>query len=274
VHRFQAFLLIIALFISACSRADATSGTTIPHPDKRGASVEYYVEQPAGRGPWKTVIFLHGHQGPMGRIGGKAYVNWGVLRRFADNGYLAVSVSLPGYGNSDGPEDFAGQFTQNAVNAVMTKLIADRQASPDKILIQGVSLGAVTAALLASQHSNVRGLVLISGLYDFPAYFTRPNSPAALQIREVLTQQTGGSLEALRSRSALLVAPQIRAATLIINGGNDDRTDPVQAKLFAATINANGGRATAHIYPQFGHEIPVQARDAEISRFINATLGQ
>lgn len=59
---------------------------------------------------------------------------------------------------------------------------------------------------------------------------------------------------------------------MILNGARDDRTDAVQARRLAAAINASGGRAKAHIYPDFGHEIPVEARDAEIRAFIEATL--
>ena len=34
----------------------------------------------------------------------------------------------------------------------------------------------------------------------------------------------------------------------------------------------SGTKATVHIYPDFGHAIPVRARDDEVSRFIDATL--
>lgn len=36
----------------------------------------------------------------MATKGGKAFLDWGVLRDNAENGYLAVSISLPGYGGS------------------------------------------------------------------------------------------------------------------------------------------------------------------------------
>ena len=65
---------------------------------------------------------------------------------------------------------------------------------------------------------------------------------------------------------------RIRAATLILNGAQDDRTDPDQAIRFAAAIEAAEGRARARIYPEFGHAIPVRARDAEVNRFIDETL--
>jgi dipeptidyl aminopeptidase/acylaminoacyl peptidase len=264
--------LVAALLLTGCDKKFEAPQMTIAHPDEPSASVEYFVERPSGTGPWPAVIFLHGYQNPTERVGGQAFVNWGVLKQFAQKGYLAVSVSLPGYGQSSGPPDFAGPFTQHAVHAVLTKLKKDRLAVPDKILIQGVSLGAVTAALVAAKDKQVAGLVLISGLYDLPAFFADPKTPAARTIKAVAVQQTGGSDEAFRIRSALLSAVEIRAATLILNGAKDDRTDARQAERFAAAINANGGRAVAHIYPDFGHEIPFKVREDEVSRFIDTTL--
>jgi dipeptidyl aminopeptidase/acylaminoacyl peptidase len=265
-------VLVIALLVGGCNGNSVAQQATVSHPDRRGATIEYFIEHPEGSGPWPTVVFLHGYQSTNAQIGGRAFVNWGVLKQYAKKGYLAVSVSLPGYGQSSGPADFAGPFTQHAVQAVLAKLKHDRLAIPDRILIQGVSLGAVTGALVAAKDKQVAGLVLISGLYDLPAFFTDPKTLNARMVKAAAVQQTGGSEEAFRLRSALPLAPDIRAVTLILNGAKDDRTDAGQAQRFAAAINANGGRALAHIFPEHGHEIPFKIRDAEVSAFIDATL--
>lgn len=261
-----------ALALASCGQSTRGKAETMVHPDRSGARIEYFVEQPDGSGPWPTVIFLHGSQPPQSRPGGKVYVDWGVLDRFAKKGYLAVSVSLPGYGGSSGPADFAGPFTQHAVEAVLAKLKAQYRAAPDRVLIEGVSLGAITGALVTVRDPHIAGLVLISGLYDFPSFFAHPKSVGARAVRLAITAQTGGADEALRTRSALPLASNIKAATLILNGANDDRTDPQQARDMAEAITAHGGRAQVHIYPDFGHEIPVKARDSEIDAFIDSTL--
>lgn len=272
MRRIRQIAFCIVLLLAGCSRPPLARAETIAHPDNGAARVEYFVSRPSGDGPRPTIIFLHGYQSPDARLGGKVFVDWGVLDRFAKEGYVAASVSLPGYGGSSGPEDFAGPYTQHAVEAVIKTLVAEGYASRDKVLIQGVSLGAVTAALVAAHDPDVAGLVLISGLYDFPAYFAHPSSLGALGVKARLVAQTGGGEDALRARSALPLAPDIKASTLILNGAQDDRTDPEQARRFAQAISAHGGRARVHIYEQFGHEIPVKARESEIDAFIDETL--
>jgi len=125
----------------------------------------------------------------------------------------------------------------------------------------------------ASIHdSTIAGLVLISGLYDFPAFLDEPRTAAAAAIRSTVIAQTGGSRGALAQRSALLRAPAIKARTLILNGARDDRTDSGQATPLAEAINGAGGRAQVHIYPEFGHEIPFSTREPLVSTFIDFAL--
>lgn len=159
---------ITGVLLSSCGRGSAAEGLSIPHPDDPAKQVEYFLEKPSGEGPWPTIILLHGHQ-EGARPGGKSFAEWGVLQQLAARGYLAVAVSQPGYGNSDGPPDFCGAYTQHAVSAVIAQLRKEALAAPQKLLIQGVSRGALTAGLIAAHDPSVSGLVLISGVYDLPA---------------------------------------------------------------------------------------------------------
>jgi dipeptidyl aminopeptidase/acylaminoacyl peptidase len=266
-------ILLTLAGLMACSGHKIARAQTlsIPHPDEPSRKVEYFLEKPKGDGPWPVVVFLHGHQ-DWPRAGGKDFVRWGVLDQFADRGYLAVSISQPGYGDSTGPADFCGPMTQHAVSAVIAKLRSQGYVQSNRILIEGISRGALVAGMVAAHDPTIRGVVLISGLYDLEEYAGHAKSAMAASVMDSLKKETGGSDNALRERSLLNYAQDIQASALILNGAKDDRTDPDQARWLAEIINAHGGHARAIVYPDYGHQIPVEIRSKDVDPFIDQIL--
>lgn len=273
--RLRLFPLSLTLAAASCSfHASAhVEALTLTHPDDASKKVEYFLEKPAGSGPWPAVVFVHGHQ-EWPRAGAKDFVSWGVLDLFAKRGYLAVAISQPGYGASTGPADFCGPSTQHAISGVLLKLKRDGSAAPDKIVIEGISRGAIVASLIAAHDPSIAGIVLISGLYDFNEFVERAKSGEAALIARSIVAETGGASAELRARSALNFAGDIKASALILNGALDDRTDPTQAQRLATEISSHGGHARAIIYPEYGHQIPVGIRDKEINPFIDTILSK
>jgi len=269
------WMLLMFAGLIACSGHKIAKAQTlsIPHPDDPTKKIEYFLEKPKGDGPWPTIVLLHGHQ-EWPRAGAKDFVKWGVLDEFAGRGYLAVSISQPGYGASTGPADFCGPFTQHAVAAVIAKLHADGYVKNNKVLIQGVSRGALVAGMVAAHDPSIRGIVLISGLYDLPAYASHAKSAMAVSIVDSMKSETGGTAEALKARSLLYYAQEVKAETLILNGAKDDRTDPDQARRVAEIINTHGGHARAIVYPDYGHQIPVEVRNKDVDPFVERVLGR
>jgi dipeptidyl aminopeptidase/acylaminoacyl peptidase len=264
-----AILLGLAMWQAAAPLK--TEGLTLPHPADGAKAVEYFVRKPAGKGPWPMVVFLHGHQDGV-RRGGQDFVTWGVLDKWSAKGYLAVAVSQPGYGRSSGPADFCGALSQRAVAGVIEKLVAAGDGVRGKVVIEGISRGAVVAGLLAQADPTIAGVVLVSGLYDLPEFVAAAETLPARSIAASMRSETGGEERELVARSLLRSSGKMFAKALILNGALDDRTNPEQARRLARQIEERGGAAQVIIYPQYGHQIPVAVRDAEIEPFIESVL--
>src|SRR5262249_15496574 len=109
--------------------------------------------------------------------------------------------------------------------------------------------------------------------YDLPQYVAHQKSgPIKTSVVNSMRRETGGGDDALRVRSVLNHARNIKASTLILNGEKDDRTDPGQARHLAEEITRHGGNDRAIIYPDQGHQIPIEIRDKDIVPFIDRIL--
>ena len=93
-------------------------------------------------------------------------------------------------------------------------------------------------------------------------------------VVQSLKAEAGADADALNARSVMRFAGSIKASALILNGAKDERTDPGQARALAEQITRSGGDAKAIIYPDFGHQIPVEVRNKDIDPFIDRVLGK
>src|SRR5262245_4043522 len=153
-------VLLIAPILVACAPVQPSvlvdkSGWTIQrellqHRQDPGKRVEVFWAKPIGSGPWPAVLLIHGHQEQI-RNGGEAYVLTGRLGVLASRGYVTAALSQPGYGNSDGPADFCGPFTQDAAQTALAFLRARPFVIPSKAALFGYSRGAIVASMGAAR---------------------------------------------------------------------------------------------------------------------------
>jgi dipeptidyl aminopeptidase/acylaminoacyl peptidase len=251
--------------------ADGAVRAFLAQPLDEKRRIEFYWMRPSGPGPFPVLVFLHGHQEPAEqRIGGRAFVDWGSLREAAASGVVAVAISQPGYGSSDGPPDYCGPATQDAVIAVLEHFRDQPFVDRDRMVVEGISRGAIVAAMVASRYAALAGVVLISGVYDLKFLYERDPNDRILQNLSQEARVLDSS--ALAARSALEHVAQIKTPVLLLSGAKDIVATPEGATVFAEALRAAGDEAEVVVFPKAAHHIPTAERAPIIARFLNRTL--
>ncbi len=234
---------------------------------KNNKRIEVFWTRPVEQGPWPAVLFIHGHQEGI-RNGGEAYVSTGRLGIMASRGYVAASLSQPGYGNSDGPPDYCGPFTQDAVLVALDFLRNMPFVHPNKVALYGYSRGAIVASMVATKDPKLAAVVLGGGVYNLVGFY-----PTGIRgIDANIKMETGASGEAFRARSAIYHVDKIRAPILLLHGAQDDRSPLWQARAFYEKLNTAGLAVTLKIFPNAGHGIPIDEQYREIYPFLEESL--
>lgn len=225
--------------------------TFLQHPDNQDARVELYWTQPDGEERNPAILFIHGHQWPE-RPGGLDYIQYGRLARIRDKGYVAAAVSQPGYGESDGPPDFCGPFTQKAVLAAIRFLRKQPFVNPDKIGLMGYSRGAIVASMVATKDTRLAAVALAAGMYDVKSGY-----PTGIRVFDRnIRREAGTSDEAFKARSAVHHAERIKSPILLLHGAQDNRISVEQAEQFAEKLKAHDIPLVLQIFYWHGHRLP------------------
>jgi dipeptidyl aminopeptidase/acylaminoacyl peptidase len=237
----------------------------LSHSVNKNKKVELFWAKPSGNGPYPAVLFIHGHQEDY-RSGGEMYVKGGTLGTMASRGYVSAAVSQPGYGHSDGPPDFCGPFTQEAVLVAIDFLRKQPFVRPDKVALIGYSRGAIVASMVATQDQRLAAVVLGAGAYDFFNWYPIGS------IKTNIILESGTSSEAFKARSSIYHVERIKTPILLLHGAQDVRVPVTQAKAFAEKLKANGIVFKMKIFPNAGHSIPPHQLYHEIYAFLEEFL--
>ncbi len=227
-----------------------------------GALVELFqAEAPTSQNG--AILFVHGFQQGL-LLGGREAVDNGALLRFSSRfNVTAAAISQPGFGASDGPADFCGPITQQAISAAVEFIKHHPPIDPSRFVLLGNSRGAVASAMVATKLSDLRALILMSGVYDLGAAYQTSSSG----IRQAIEMEAGLSEKAFEDRSALHHACKIRAETLILHGKHDNRAPFEQAERLAAALEMEGTAVTLRSF-ECGHRIPPEQRAPVLRDFL------
>lgn len=199
-------------------------------PSRDGRQIPVYVTQPRGKGPWPTVVLVHG--GPWVR--GTSW-GWNAESQFlASRGYLVVEPEFRGslgYGDAWFRASFKqwGQAMQDDVTDATRWVIAQGLADPQRIAIAGASYGGYAAMMgLVREPELYRAAINWVGVTDVELMYSIGWSDFAggLWQREGMPRMVGDpdkDRTQLRATSPLRRAAEIDRPVLMAYGGRDRR---------------------------------------------------
>jgi dienelactone hydrolase len=214
---------------------------------------------PAGGAP--AVLLVHGH-------GSHARKLMPVLSTLAGRGYVAMAVSMPGYGLSGGKADFMGPATVQALSDAYDALRREPGVDARRIGVWGWSRGATAGALLAARRTLISAVVAQSASYDLWATYRHTQIPG---MRENIVAEAGTDSAAWSARSPLLQAERISSPFLILHGEDDERTPASAARAFHARLQAQGRPVEATFF-RSGHTLPRGPATQASLRFLDQRL--
>ena len=214
------FLLVSTFLLVGCAtdhetktpRGEVIREWSIEFPWGR---VEAYAVWPPGGGfspekRYPAILLLHGADARAQRF------RRAMLTHVHD-GFIMMSISLPGFGASTGPEDFAGPKSVGAALGAVRYLGTRQSVRKDGIFVYGVGQGASTAALAATRSASISGLILEDGFYDLEKTYALLSQKRKNRMRALLGGTPAQRVEAYRERSPIRVADKIKAPVLLLH---------------------------------------------------------
>lgn len=271
----------VLMCIATLAAARAPSEPAAQHELISSANHEveiYWAVPPKAKGKLPAVVYIHGVQGES-RPGAKNFVEGGLLKMSAAQGFLSVGMSMPGYGQSTGKADFCGARTQAALRSVLSHVRTWGSVDPKRIIVSGLSCGAVAAAMVGDKEP-LAGMVLISGVYDFAEMYQKwhspawPLDPATMKYIDDSAAEDGTPENASARRSALANASQFRSPVLLVAGGKDRIVDQDQSIRLDKALKQNGKQSTLILIPEGGHVVSYEDWAAYVNDFAREVFGR
>jgi dienelactone hydrolase len=198
----------------------------------------YFFKPQAGTPPYPALILLHG-------FAGHAHNMTGLARAAANNGYVALALSLRGWLGSEGENDQGLRQPLDALAAI--DWLAKRPlVDPARLALVGASMGGQVALLAAAHKPPIRAVAAFFAPTDLARW--REANPF---IRDYLDDLCGP--EGLPVRSPILRVAQIDAPVLLIHGDRDENVRVEQTHAMSGALRSHGKEVEDVIIPGATH---------------------
>jgi dipeptidyl aminopeptidase/acylaminoacyl peptidase len=209
-----------------------------------------------------AVIVLHGWQ--AAGTNGAAVVE-ARARRYADDGYVALALSLRGWPPSGGSDDCALRQPDDVAQAAEW-LRGLPGVQTDRVGVVGFSQGGQVALLAAARDRRLRAVVAFFPVTDVASWkITTANADIPGYVTAVC--EPGG----VAPRSPVTRAGDIGAPVLLVHGDADTRVPTAQSQMMRAALEGAGRSVQLFLVPGAQHGFTA-AEDAVARPVVDAFL--
>ncbi|MBI3126137.1 MAG: hypothetical protein HYZ11_00860 [Candidatus Tectomicrobia bacterium] len=223
-----------------------------------GARIEALAVWPAqAEGSLPALLLVHGDRG-------SAQSHRRDMFQLARQGFYGMSVSLPGFGQSTGPEDLGGPRSVKAILLAVDYLSKQSQVRPGGIAAFGEGLGAAPLMAAAAEDARVRAVAVEEPIYDLAEALPRLPEAQQRRLLRALDGPPGTRPAEYRRRSAREWAPKLQSPLLVIHDPQGRVTPLPQAEALVRAVR-EGGRA-AQLQP--ARKQSIEFRSASLERWV------
>jgi len=192
-----------------------------------------------------TIIYPHG--GPYG-----AADTWRWDRRaqmLASRGYLVIQLNFRGSGGFgedfyDAGETEWGAKMQDDLTDVTLWAIKSGLTDPEKVCLHGASYGGYAAMNAVVKEPDLyRCSIPDAGIYEMKIQWDEADSfkrRHGNKLKENYMKQMIGGYQYVKERSPVYHVDKLKAALLIVHGGEDERTPIINAEVLEEHLRAAG----------------------------------
>jgi len=245
-----------------------------------GLLLHGYLTAPEPKDQSKPPLVIVPHGGPHGVRDDWQWETWSQL--LANRGYAVLQINYRGSGGygqdfgAAGYRQWGAAMQEDLIDSVRWA-IERGHADGQRVCILGASYGGYAAMMSAAREPDMfRCAISYAGLSDLRLMYKRGDIRRSQYGENYLKRAIGEDETELADFSPVNHAADIKAAVMLIHGGEDQRVPPIHAQQMKAALEKAGKKVEWMYEADEGHGFYRQAHRQElyerVLKFLDANL--